>query len=47
MKASNIKCKFKHYISTMVMRESYMHEFNVSKDTKQILAMMKGERRWQ
>jgi hypothetical protein len=34
MKASNIKCKLKHYISTMVICGSYMHEFSVSKDTR-------------
>jgi hypothetical protein len=32
MKVSNIKCKIKHYISTMVICGSYVHEFSVSKD---------------
>jgi len=38
MKASNIKCKFKHWISIVsckfVICESYMFEFSVSKDMK-------------
>jgi hypothetical protein len=35
MKVSNIKCKLKHYISTMVICGCYMFEFNVNKDTKE------------
>jgi hypothetical protein len=35
MKVSNIKCKLKHYISTMVICGSYMHEFRVSKDMRE------------
>ena len=34
MKVSNIKCKFKHRISTLVICGSYMFEFSVSKDMK-------------
>ena len=34
MKESNIKCKLKYYIATMVICGSYMHEFSVSKDMK-------------
>jgi hypothetical protein len=34
MKVSNIKCKLKHQISTMVICGSYMFEFSVSKDMK-------------
>ena len=34
MKASNVKCKLKHYISTMVICGSHMFEFSVSKDMK-------------
>ena len=34
MKVSNVKCKLKHQISTMVMCGSYMHKLNVRKDTK-------------
>jgi len=36
MKVSNIKCKLKHQISTMVICGSYMFEFSVSKDLKKI-----------
>ena len=36
IKVSNIKCKLKYSISTMVIRESYMHEFSVSKDMQNI-----------
>ena len=32
MKVSNIKCKPKHQISTMIICGSYMFEFSVSKD---------------
>ena len=32
MKVSNIECKLKYYISTMVIYGSYMHEFSVNKD---------------
>ena len=32
MKVSNIECKIKQFISTMVIRGSYMFEFSVSKD---------------
>ena len=32
MKVSNVECKLKHYISTMVICESYMFEFSVGKD---------------
>ena len=34
MKISNIKCKLKHYVSTMVICESYMSECSASKDMK-------------
>jgi hypothetical protein len=34
MQVSNIKCKIKYYISTMVICGSYMHAFSVSKDIK-------------
>ena len=34
MKVSNIKCKLKHYISTVVICESYMFEFNNNKKIK-------------
>ena len=37
MKINNMKCKLKHYISTMVVCTSYMFEFSVSKDMKKIL----------
>ena len=36
MKVNNIKYKLKHKISTMVISESYMHKFSVSKDMKKI-----------
>jgi hypothetical protein len=35
MKASNITCKLRHKISTMVICGSYMFEFSVSKDMKE------------
>jgi hypothetical protein len=35
MKVSNSKCKLKHQISTMVICESYMHKYSVSKDMQQ------------
>jgi hypothetical protein len=35
MEVSNTKCKLKHKISTMVICESYMFEFSVSKDMKE------------
>ena len=34
LKVSNIKCRFKHSISTMVICGSYMSEFSVSKNMK-------------
>ena len=34
MKVSNIKSKFKHQISTLVICGSYMFEFSVTKDIK-------------
>jgi hypothetical protein len=36
MKVSKIKCKLKHWISTMVICGSYMHKYSVSKDMKKI-----------
>jgi hypothetical protein len=32
MKVSNIKCKLRHYLSTMVLCGSYVFEFSVGKD---------------
>jgi hypothetical protein len=36
MKVSNIKCKLKHEISTMVICGGYIFEFSVDKDMKKI-----------
>ena len=36
MKVSNIKCKLKHKILTMVICRSYMFEISVSEDMKKI-----------
>jgi hypothetical protein len=37
MKVSNIKCKLKPQISTMVICGSYMFEFSVGKDMKKVI----------
>ena len=34
MKASNVECRLKHCISTIVICGTYRFEFNVSKDMK-------------
>ena len=46
MKISNIKCKLKYSISTMVIC-GYMHKFSVNKDMEKKLTMLKEEREWQ
>jgi hypothetical protein len=46
MKASNIDCELKHYISTMILCGNYMHKCSVGKDTKKNLTMIKGEGTW-
>ena len=43
MKVSDITCKLKDEISTMVICGSYMFEFIVSKDMKKKKTMTKGE----
>ena len=45
MKVSNIECKLKHLISTMVICGSYMHKFSVSKDMKKKKKINNGKRR--
>jgi hypothetical protein len=42
MKVSNTICELKHHISTMVLCGSYMFRFSVSKDTNEIIYMIKG-----
>ena len=46
MEVSNIKCKLRHYISSMIICESYKHKFSVSKDMKFFLTMIKGVGTW-
>ena len=42
VKVSNIKCKLKHQVSTMVICGSYVFEFSVSKDMKSMPHMKEG-----
>ena len=37
IKVRNIKYKLKHYISTMVIRGSYMFEFSICKEMKKYI----------
>jgi len=45
MKVSNIKCKPKHSISTMVICGRYMFEFTITKDMKSMLPRKGGASR--
>jgi hypothetical protein len=46
MKARNINCELKHYISNMIICGSHMHKCSVGKDIKKKLTMIKGEGTW-